>query len=90
MTREEHLLTCAMEEAVEVAQRICKTLRFGLLEVQPGQELSNRMRIRQELTDLLAVLEMIDANIVQIHPDDIDAKKVKVEHYLAYSRECGR
>ena len=82
MTREEYLLTCALEEAVEVAQRISKALRFGLLEVQPCQSLSNRMRIRQELINLIAVLEMVDPNIVVVNPDELDAKKVKVEHYL--------
>jgi NTP pyrophosphatase (non-canonical NTP hydrolase) len=71
MTRDEHILKVAEEECCEVAQRISKALRFGMLEVQPTNDglhptgnstnprgLNNRDRIRQELGDLLGALDM--------------------------------
>jgi hypothetical protein len=95
MTRLEHLLTIAMEECSELAQRLSKAQRFGLEEVQPGQLLTNLERIRYEYSDLVAVLEMIappSAAGGKIHPPlgtAIDAKRWKVERFLAYSAECG-
>jgi NTP pyrophosphatase (non-canonical NTP hydrolase) len=71
MNRTEHILKVAEEECCEVAQRISKALRFGLLEVQPTNDglhptgnstnphgLNNRDRIRQEVGDLLGALDM--------------------------------
>jgi hypothetical protein len=92
MNRLEHLLTIAGEEAVEVAQRAAKALRFGVGEVQPGQQLSNLQRMNGELCDLLAMFEMVHAEVgltFGIDLDAIEAKKVKVEKFLAYSRELG-
>jgi hypothetical protein len=40
MTRDEHLMTIAMEECAEVAQRVSKAVRFGMEEIQPGQPLN--------------------------------------------------
>ena len=47
------------EECSEVAQRISKALRFGLEEIQPGQDLKNSERIYQEMSDLLTVAKMV-------------------------------
>lgn len=47
MKRHEHLLSILAEECCEVGQRVSKALRFGLDEVQPGQDLSNAERIKQ-------------------------------------------
>jgi NTP pyrophosphatase (non-canonical NTP hydrolase) len=80
------------EEAVEVAQRATKALRFGTEEVQPGQALSNLQRMRGELCDLLAAFEMVydeAGHQFGIDLDAIAAKKAKVEKFLAYSRELG-
>lgn len=96
MTRTEHLLVMLAEECSEVAQRASKALRFGLAEVQPGQELTNAQRIAVELIDLAAVMEMIDEEVNGAaafavgDPDAaLAAKKVKVEKFLRYSAECG-
>lgn len=93
MNRREHLLTIAAEECAEVAQRISKALRFGVMEIQPGQPLTNGERIGQELTDLLTVMEMVREE----HPSVCDwgdseaqaAKRAKVEKFLLYSAQCG-
>lgn len=96
MTRTEHLLTILAEECCEVAQRATKALRFGLDEIQPGQELSNAARINGELLDLFAVCEMLGSSGIKcgnfFHSKEVDAiraKKSKVEDFLAYSSECG-
>lgn len=76
-------MVIAAEECNEVAQRLTKALRFGLEEVQLGQSLTNRERIRQEYSDLAAVLEMIGIGVPLGR--DMDAKQQKVKTYLAYS-----
>ncbi|MCA0003352.1 MULTISPECIES: hypothetical protein [unclassified Mesorhizobium] len=55
MNRHEHLVTILGEEGVEVSQRCSKALRFGLKEVQPGQQIDNAFRIYEEFLDLVAV-----------------------------------
>lgn len=93
MTRDEHLYTIAAEEAVEVAQRCTKALRFGGDEVQPGQPLDNRVRILQEFSHLLAALEMLGFSVGPSPLDPlrqwVDAKKEQVERFIRYSEECG-
>lgn len=99
MTRLEHLLITLGEECNEVGQRLSKAARFGLTEVQPGQPLSNAARIMEEYADLVAVMEMLQAENPPIEHACVElkasfgclkaAKKSKVERYLAYSRQCG-
>jgi hypothetical protein len=95
MTRQEHLLDIAIEECLEVGQRISKALRFGVDEIQDGQSFSNRERIAYELNDLLTVLDMAD--LIELDHEGaliVDAvaqgeKQRKVEKYLAHSLACG-
>ncbi len=97
MTRTEHLLTILAEECSEVAQRVSKALRFGIDEVQPGQELTNADRITYEMVDLVAVFDMLcEAGVLPfIHRPafnenaGIAAKKAKVEKFLAFSAGRG-
>lgn len=90
MTRHEHLLVIAIEECNGVALRLSKALRFGLQERQPGQS-TNVERIREEYSNLASVLEMIAPPAAcggTIHPPSgaqMDRKRDKVEHFLAYS-----
>lgn len=93
MNRLEHLLTILAEEAAEVAQRADKALRFGMTEIQPGQELTNLQRLHGELNDLAAAVEMVASDVwlplTSLDRTAIERKKVKVERFLAYSRELG-
>lgn len=75
MTRIEHILTIVSEECSEIAQHCSKAIRFGLLEVQPGQTLTNASRIYQEYVDLKAAM--------------VDAKHRKIAEFLKYSAQCG-
>ena len=92
MDRKELLLTIVMEECGELTQRISKAVRFGLDEVQEGQDLSNAERIVYEFNDLLATLGVLEDegyldNIIDLSA--IDKKKLKIEKYLCYSKELG-
>lgn len=94
MNRTEHLLWISAEECSEVAQRASKAARFGLDEIQPGQDLDNRQRILYEFADLCGVLEMLNEGcrieeVVKGLRSQIDKKKDKVEKFLAYSELCG-
>lgn len=77
------LLTILAEECCEVGQRVSKALRFGLMEIQPGQPLSNAERIASELGDLLATAEelndVIDWRIVENAKAE---KREKLARYL--------
>lgn len=91
MNRLEHLLSILGEECAEVAQRSSKAMRFGMDEIQPGQEKSNEERIWQEMNDLAAIGEMLIEmrGSGGLSRDAIEAKKAKVEKFLLYSIECG-
>jgi len=92
MNRTEHLLACLAEECHEIGQRALKAQRFGLLEIQPEQELTNWHRLQQELADLLAVMEMLEgpAGCLYCIPRNlIEAKKAKVEKYMVYAESQG-
>ena len=91
MTRTEHLLGIIAEECAEIAQRASKAQRFGLSEIQPGQSLTNAQRISEEYTDLVAVILMLNREypLSPISDDKLEAKRVKVEHFLKYSKQCG-
>lgn len=94
MNRIEHLLVCLNEECLEVAHRVDKALRFGTLEVQPGQVFTNGDRIVDEFLQALAVMEMLSgAGELNFQPNSpfslsvIDAKKRKVERNM-YLKNC--
>lgn len=97
MNTTEHLLTIGSEECDEIGQRICKVLRFGPDEVEPGHDLDNKARVVQEFHDLVAVLEML--GYIEFHEDVPAAikvdnemlrlKRIKVRKFLDHSREQG-
>ena len=91
MTRQEHLLTILCEECVETAQRATKAIRFGLEEIQPGQDLNNAQRIIYEFNDLMAVMQMLQEEGyfkgLPIFDEQMQAlKKEKVNKYYKYSQ----
>lgn len=93
MDRAEHLLVCLAEECAEVSQRVSKALRFGLDESQPGQSMDNRERIIEELQDLFAVVAILHGEQIlpylHVPPEITRAKRDKIEHFMAISREQG-
>jgi hypothetical protein len=101
VNRDEHLRLTAMEEAVEVAHRISKALRFGMEQIQQDaddkpeqnpERLTNRERIFYEYCQLRAVLGMIgiDAWDTSDRARRIEQAKVQqVQRYLIRSAENG-
>lgn len=107
LSREQYLLTCLAEEASEVGEeaaklvkRATKAIRFGLEEVQQGQDKNNIERIAKviglmcyELNDLIAILEELgcdNSNFQQVGDRQaIDAKKTKLDGYMFISKSRG-
>lgn len=102
MTRTEHLLFILAEECTEVAQRCSKAARFTLDERQAENKMateltreskySNGERISLELTDIIAVAEMLleEGSIAVFnHPSLKHEKKIRVEEFLGYSKKVG-
>jgi len=93
MNRTEHLLTIMSEECNEVAQRITKSLRFGLDETQKDQHFTNRDRIIHEFVDLMSVFSMLVDEENFEEPEDFEqrmvTKKANIEKYLEYSKQLG-
>ncbi len=93
MTTEQWLLTTLAEECAEVAQRCSKAIRFGLKEVQPGQEKNNTKRLYEEIADLFGTIEYIENLGIMDGPVTlkplIDRKFERLAKYLKYARELG-
>lgn len=88
------LLLILNEECLEVGKEVTKSLRFGLDDWEPGKSPTdtNRRLLTEELTDLIAVAQMLleDDHIDNYNVlEDIQNKKDKVEHYLIYSKNKG-
>lgn len=99
MTRQDHLLTIAVEECMETGQRITKALRFGMDEIQAEQDMNNAKRIMQEYVDLITVMSMLARHNKTFSDVFNDSKQIfewaaikekKVEHFLEYSAQQGR
>ncbi len=91
MNRAEYLLTCLAEECVEVAQRAMKALRFGLSEVQTGQDKTNIERIEEEFIDLLTVMAVFqkENSVPQNLAFGFNKKLEKLQKYMEYAKSVG-
>lgn len=93
MTKGQFLLLKLSEECAEVAQRCSKQIQFGKEEKQHDQPLTNAQRLKSELTDLLAVVNLLVAagEVQGLTIDELDAatlmKKAKMQKYLDKSVE---
>lgn len=89
LSEKQYLLICLAEECAEVQHRITKALRFGFDEVEPGQSLNNSERLIDEVTDLVAVLDMINesTDLPILYRDEykISSKQTKVGKFMRYS-----
>lgn len=84
---EAELLDLLIEEAAEVIQRATKMKRFGVLEVEPGQPLSNMARLSHEIGDFSAVMaRCADAGLVAevLVLSGALAKEEKLHRYLQH------
>lgn len=96
MNREQYYLMKLAEECNEVAQRALKQVQFGKDEVQKGQTYTNGQRLKLEILDLIAVIDVLetDNHIPTLTADAmnkyIDEKIFKMEKYMDYSRGLDR
>jgi len=83
MNKIEHLLLCLAEEAGEVVQAAGKAGRFGLNDQPSPDKLSNNEYIVREVNDVLAILELLKEEGVDLQGIgrhlDIQLKKEKNE-----------
>lgn len=92
MTIKEHLLLCLAEECMEVGQRVSKSLRFGLGEIQAGQNKTNEERIAQEFNDLLGAYTLLRREgilNVPLNEVAVNTKIEKILQYLSYAADQG-
>ena len=98
MNKNEHLIACSVEEAIEVAEEAsaisrnlaklgAKALRFGLEDKWPDEEAqNNRDKLVDEINDLIGVIEMMsECGIIPkewLDPNKVKAKKERVEKYM--------
>jgi len=97
MTKNEYLMTVAMEECAEIQQAISKSLRFGLDNCHPNDSsITNGDQIVIEFAQLWGVITMLGEAGVLPHfsatslGEIARAKKGKVAKYMELSRELGR
>jgi len=82
---ESELLVILIEECAEVIQRATKVLRFGIDEIQPGQEFDNTQRLSHETGDLFAIIQKcIDAGLIDhdIVDNQISLKIAKLTKFM--------
>jgi NTP pyrophosphatase (non-canonical NTP hydrolase) len=93
MKRKENILICLTEECAEIIQIADKALRFGLDNVRPRRETTNRQELVKELNDLLGVVELAQEEGIELpglyDRQAIEAKKEKVLKYIEVSKELG-
>ena len=92
MNKQQLLLIKLMEEAAEVVQAASKSIQFGFDDIIPGTDTTNRQRLNAEITDFLAIIEMLNEASVLNYVYDaevVQRKKLKVEQYAQLSDELG-
>lgn len=96
MNTTQHLLVLLAEECAEVQQVVAKALRFGLDDVWPSEiknpeKLTCEQRLRLEVNDLFAVIELLSERGVDLDrsPACVAAKRARMAEYMAYAEEKG-
>lgn len=79
---ERELTEILIEECAEVQQRATKLLRFGPVEIQPGQPFNNACRLALEIGDLLEIIDRARLAGL-ILPGDIEIGRQKKREQLA-------
>lgn len=95
MTTSEHLLCCLAEECAEIAEicsrisiRASKAIRFGISDLEPGEERTAAERLVVELADLLAVVEILEVRGI-ITRAMVGRKKAKLSMFMSYAATHG-
>jgi len=92
MTRLQYLLGKLAEEAGEAAQMALKCQQFGMDEVQPGREESNKERLHAEMNDFNGLIMMLNHEFNLDYTPSVPAmqrKRDKVNRYYDLSAAMG-
>lgn len=96
MTAQQYLFNLVAEECNEVAQRALKCARFGAEDVQDGQELDNKTRLRLEVEDLKTCIKLLEESglitiLTQKQSYEMDERKrEKIRKYAYISRDLNQ
>lgn len=66
MTKQQYLLAKLMEEAGEIVLAASKSLTFGIDEIKPGQDLTNKTRLKSEIEDLIIIIYLLKENGIDL------------------------
>lgn len=80
------------EECNEVGQECSKIIQFGMDEVYAPIGISNRDRLKRELQDLYAIVQILNEDFglgFEPSPEAVEVKRNKVLHYAGYSNSIG-
>ncbi len=86
MNKTENQLASMSEECHEAGQAACKAMRFGIDHTWPEKNETNRRILEREIADILGVAEELG---LVIRPEDIAAKRAKLQKYQVLSVELG-
>lgn len=93
MSNEQFMLLKLSEEAIEVSKECSKAIQFGMDEIYPAIGITNRDRIRAELQDLFAIIQIMNEDCgLDFVPSQeaVEIKRSKLQHYQQYSRDLGK
>lgn len=92
MSVQQHLLLKLAEEASEITHIALKTMQFGYDSVKPDTSEKNIIRLREEINDLLAAIDMLNTSCdfnFKTDLNHISRKKEKVNTFLKQSIDLG-
>lgn len=94
MNKIEHLLTCLIEECLEVGKEATKAQRFGLTGCSPSDlsQETNTSRLVREMHEVIAVFEWLqDLHVLPLGDKygDINRKQAKLEAMIEIAIQRG-
>jgi len=90
LTRQEYLLNCLQEEAIEIAHAASKCIRFTPLDGHHSKTSTNIEDLEREIRDFMTVLNMLEDELkLEIDISICKDKIARVEHFMDYSRNLG-
>lgn len=90
INRLEYLLILAAEEAGEVSKEALKCIRFTTHNIDPVSGMRNFDKLKLEINDLMAALELLSEELGENIEPKVDPLKIsRTMNYMQISRELG-
>ena len=83
--KEKEVMDILQEECAEVIQAVSKVSRFGMDNYKPGEIVSNREHLEEELGDLLAMIDIMKELGIVSNGNLEVAKVAKIEKLKKWS-----